>query len=378
MTAVPYRPFAEQAAPFGAGIAAFVERAIATWQPYKPAWNYEDGCVWKGALDLAEATGLRGFSDFVYREISARIDADGHIRGFEAGEFNIDNVNAGKAVATLYADTGEARFRRALDAQIDQLARHPRTRSGNFWHKNIYPNQVWLDGLYMAQPLRCSVARLDGDNATVSDVVAQFTFVQATLRDARSGLLYHGWDESRAERWSDPATGCSPNFWARAMGWYVMALVDCIDALRGGTPAMAAAASSLAAILAETSDALLRVLSANGLWYQVLDRADEPGNYEEASASLMIAYALMKGARLGVLDGAAGKTGLASFAACVERFVDANALHGICGVAGLGNTPYRDGSVAYYLSERIVDNDPKGVGALFMALAEALRAPHLS
>ncbi len=375
MTDPAYRPFAAQAAPFGTDLAALVERAIATWQSYKAAWNYEDGCVWKGALDLADATGLRFFSDFVYREVSLRIDADGCIRGFEVDEFNIDNVNAGKVVVALYESTGETRFRRAVDAQLGQLARHPRTRSGNYWHKRIYPHQVWLDGLYMAQPLRCSVARLDGDDATVADVVAQFEFVQSTLRDARSGLLYHGWDESRAERWSDPATGCSPNFWARAMGWYVMALVDCIDALRDGTPAMEVASKRLAAILSASTAALLRVRSANGLWYQVLDRADQPGNYEEASASLMIAYALMKGARSGALDPSDGAVGLASFTACVERFVDAHALHGICGVAGLGNTPYRDGSVAYYLSERLVDNDPKGIGALFMALAEALRMP---
>ena len=330
--------------------------------------------VWKGCLDLGEATGLRFLSDFVYTEVSARIGVDGAIRGFEPDEFNIDNVNAGKVVAALWQATGEARFRIALDAQLGQLARHPRTQSGNYWHKRIYPHQVWLDGLYMAQPLRCTAARIDGDEETIADVVRQFEFVHATLRDAQSGLLYLGWDESRAERWSNPTSGCSPNFWARAMGWYAMALVDCIDALRAGCTDDNDATKRLATILVDVAAALLRVRSRSGLWYQVLDRPSEAGNYEEASASLMIAYALMKGARLGVLGSVESIAGRQALTTCVVRFVDERALHGICGVAGLGNVPYRDGSVAYYLSEPVVANDPKGVAALFMALAEALRA----
>jgi unsaturated rhamnogalacturonyl hydrolase len=368
-------PLARQLARFGPVVAPFVEHYVQTWTSYKPAWNYEDGCVWKGCLDLADASGLRFLHDFVYAEVSARIGADGSIRGFEPDEFNIDNVNAGKVVATLFAHTGETRFRDALDAQMAQLARHPRTRSGNFWHKKIYPHQVWLDGLYMAQPLRCTSARMDGDAEAIADVVRQFEFVQTTLRDAATGLLYHGWDESRAERWSNPGTGCSPNFWARAMGWYAMALVDGIDALRAGhVDATADAASArLATILVDVATALMRVRSRGGLWYQVLDRPAEAGNYEEASASLMIAYALMKGARLGVLAHDASNAGRQALATSIARFLDERALHGICGVAGLGNVPYRDGSIAYYLSEPVVANDPKGVAALFMALAEALR-----
>jgi unsaturated rhamnogalacturonyl hydrolase len=206
----------------------------------------------------------------------------------------------------------------------------------------------------------------------VDDVIRQFDHVHAHLRDANTGLLYHGWDESRSERWSSPDTGCSPNFWARAMGWYAMALVDCIELLRDGA-LVPGATTRLMAIFGEVADALIRVRSESGLWYQVLDRSDEPGNYEETSASLMIAYALMKGARLGVIDAAAGIVGRQALQTCVDRFLDDTQLHAICGVAGLGNVPYRDGSVAYYLSEPIVANDPKGVAALFMALSERLR-----
>jgi unsaturated rhamnogalacturonyl hydrolase len=367
-----HRLLADSTAPFGTHVAPFVHGYVQSWRTYKPSWNYEDGCIWKGCLDLAEASGQRFLSDFVYREVSARVADDGAISGYSPDEFNIDNVNPGRVLSMLLASTGEQRFRLALDAQIAQLARHPRTQSGNYWHKQIYPNQVWLDGLYMAQPMRCSYALLTGDSAIVADVVCQFEFVHAHLRDARSGLLYHGWDESRAERWSDPESGCSPNFWGRAMGWYAMALVDCVDLLRPGA-LLPGASDRLAATFGEVAEALLRVRSASGLWLQVLDRADEPGNYEEASASLMIAYALMKAARLGLVDTHAGQAGRSALKTCVDRFLDDSQLHSICGVAGLGNTPYRDGSVAYYLSEPIVANDPKGVAALFMALAEALQ-----
>ena len=345
---------ARQTAHFGVQVAPFVHAYVQAWTSYKPAWNYEDGCVWKGCLDLADASGARFLSDFVYREVSARVGCDGHIRGYDADEFNIDNVNPGKVLASLFASTGEARFRTALDSQMSQLERHPRTLSGNYWHKRIYPHQVWLDGLYMAQPLRCSWAMLVQDAPTVADVVRQFEHVHTHLRDDATGLLYHGWDESRAERWSNPATGCSPNFWARAMGWYAMALVDCIDALRTGLPMLSAdaAAARLSEMFVDVVDALLRVRSAAGLWFQILDRPDESGNYEEASASLMIAYALLKGARLDIVDSHAADAGRRAFAACVERFLDDRRLHSVCGVAGLGNVPYSDGSVAYSCPSR--------------------------
>lgn len=366
------RHLGELTSRFGTQVAPFVHGYVQAWKTYKPNWNYEDGCIWKACLDLADASGQRFLSDFVYREVSARVAGDGSISGFDADEFNIDNINPARVLAMLLERTGEDRFRIALDAQMAQLDRHPRTRSGNFWHKRIYPNQVWLDGLYMAQPVRCMVAVASLDDAIAADVVSQFEFVHAHLRDMRSGLLFHGWDETRIERWSNPETGCSPNFWGRAMGWYAMALVDCVDVLKAN-PRFSSATVTLSSVFAEVADALMSVRSSSGLWYQVLDRPKDPGNYEEASATLMLAYALMKGARLGVLGEAYGEAGQAALSTCIERFLDERQLHAICGVAGLGNIPYRDGSVAYYLSEPIVANDPKGVAALLMALAEALR-----
>jgi unsaturated rhamnogalacturonyl hydrolase len=339
---------------------------LASWKPYRPFWNYEDGCVYKGALDLAAATQATSYFDFAYHAISERTAQDGTLTGFDPAELNIDNVNAGKALFTLYTQTNEARFRLAIESQHGQLEQHPRTKSRNFWHKKIYPNQVWLDGLYMAQPFRCAYAKLASRPEIVDDVLAQFRHVRATMRDERTGLYYHGWDETRAERWSNPRTGCSPCFWGRAMGWYAMALIDCIEFLPRGR-------DELSTELKGVSDALLRVQSARRLWYQVLDQGTRAGNYEEASATVMIAYALMKGARLGVLPSSYGDAGSRSYGAAVERFLMNDELTGICAVAGLGNVPYRDGSYEYYLSEPIVSNDPKGAGAFMMATAEAFR-----
>ena len=357
---------------FSPRVPRLVARYLAQWQPYRPFWNYEDGCIYKGCLDLAAATGEPRFSEFVLREVSARVAPDGALQGFDPTEFNIDNVNAGKVLFPLFAQTGERRFRLAIDNQHSQLERHPRTQSGNFWHKKIYPHQVWLDGLYMAQPFRCAYAKLARRPEIFDDVQRQFAHVRATMRDANTGLYYHGWDESRAERWSNPETGCSPCFWGRALGWFVMALVDCCEQSADASPATTAL---LIEILRDTSDALMHVRSASGFWYQVLDQGTRAGNYEETSASLMIAYALMKGARLGLLASSLGNTGVQSLQAVIERFLTETQLHGICGVAGLGNVPYRDGSYEYYLSEPIVANDPKGIGALLMALSEGVQVP---
>ncbi len=347
---------------FGKQIEPFIASYSASWQPYRPFWNYEDGCIYKGCLDVARASGDRSLADFVHREVSARVAPDGAIRGYDPEEFNIDNVSAGRSLFHLLSDTGEERFRLAIELQASQLERHPRTQSGNYWHKKIYPNQVWLDGLYMAQPFRCAYGKLTQKRSILQDVLRQFGNVRDVMRDPATGLYYHGWDESRQERWSNPATGCSPCFWGRAMGWFMMALADCIAFDEGDL---------LRDMLRDTTGALMRVRSPNALWYQVLDQGTRAGNYEEASASLMIAYAMMRGARLGALDTTMRVEGLRSFRACVDRFLTDRELQGICGVAGLGNVPYRDGSYEYYISEPVVPNDPKGVGAFLMALSEA-------
>lgn len=370
MSPADHRALEEKTASAGAQVAPFIRHSFAQWRPYRPFWNYEDGCIYKGALDLHAATRIPYFFDFVYREISSRVAPDGAITGFDPAEFNIDNVNAGKALFTLCAATKEERFRKAVAVQATQLARHPRTASGNYWHKKIYPHQVWLDGLYMAQPFQVALGVLTGDRDLASDTAKQFRNVHDALRDEKTNLYRHGWDESGAQRWADPVTKQSAHAWGRAMGWFAMALVDCLEFAEAFLPADRAA---LIDQLRDVVRALLAVRTPNGLWRQVLDAPDRAGNYEEASATLMIGYALMKGARLELLDPVAGAAGLASFRLATRRFLTATELGGICGVAGLGGDPYRDGSYAYYLSEAVVANDPKGVGAFLMALSEALR-----
>lgn len=351
----------------------FVEHYLAQWQPYKPGWVYEDGCIFKGCLDLYAATGIARLQDFVWQQVAPRVDSYGDIQGYRVDEFNIDNINPGKLLFSLLQHSGESRFDRAIETQQAQLQRHPRTHTGNFWHKQIYPWQVWLDGLYMAQPFEVAYARLRRRDEVLDDVLRQFAVVREVMRDPQTGLYWHGWDESRSERWSDPRSGCSPQFWARAMGWFMLALSDCLEV---ADEAQRQRMSSLAAQFAEAAEALEAVRSPAGMWWQVLDQGARAGNYEEASASLMIAAACMKGARLGVLAPRYGDTGERAFRATLQRYLGAQRLDGICGVAGLGNRPYRDGSYAYYIGEPQVANDPKGVGALLMALAEMeWRAP---
>ncbi len=350
---------------FGEQVPVFIGAYLKSWHPYRDFWNYEDGMVWKGALDLYTATHDPALRQFVAAEVDARITPQGEMPTFNPQEYNIDGIHAGRALAALYALTGEARYREAMGTQFAQLLTHPRTQSGNYWHKQIYPSQVWLDGLYMAQPFQTAYARVFDLPELFADTVAQFLSVEAHLKDAATGLYYHGWDESRAERWANPETGTSPCFWARAMGWWVMALADVYDLSEGFN-----GRDEIGRLLEMSLSALLRVRSPDGLWYQVLDQGTRAGNYEEASASLMIAYALMKAQRLGLAaDGAAG---LAALQTLCRRFVTPSALNGVCGVAGLGNTPYRDGSYGYYLSEKLTPNDPKGAGALMMALGEGL------
>lgn len=350
---------------FGAQVPVFVEAYIRSWRPYKEAWNYEDGMIWLGALDLYESTGDAALLDFVRTEAERRITPEGVMTTFESDEYNIDNIHAGRILPRLYALTGDDRYRRAMDQQFSQLLTHSRTHSGNYWHKQIYPWQVWLDGLYMAQPFQTAYSQATGKPELFADTVRQFLAVEANLK-GENGLYHHGWDESRAERWADPVTGRSPCIWSRAMGWWVMALADVCEAAEGLD-----GREEIVRLLRESLDALRRVRKPGGLWYQVADQGGRVGNYEEASASLMIAYALMKAERLRVAETAA--EGLSALRMICDRFVTPSALEGICGVAGLGNTPYRDGSYAYYLSEKITPNDPKGVGALMMALSEGAR-----
>ena len=340
-------------------------------------WDYQWGVLLKGIEAVWRATGDDRYLEHIRRNVDRFVAPSGEIATYTMADHNLDHVNPGKLLFALAATSGDARYARAASVLREQLRTQPRTPSGGFWHKRVYPDQMWLDGIYMGCPFYAEHAA--GERAACDDIVHQITLIDAHTRDPKTGLLYHGWDESRHETWADPVTGRSRSFWARAIGWYAMALVDVLELLPD-----AGHRARVAAILRDTLDAIARVQDArSGLWYQVLDQGDRDGNYLESSASCMFVYAFAKGARLGYL--APDRRGLASRAydAVVERFVRIGAdgdvaFEGTCRGAGLGpapaGKPYRDGSFEYYVNEPVVTNDHKGVGAFLLASVELERA----
>jgi unsaturated rhamnogalacturonyl hydrolase len=350
--------------------------AMARFSPVEARWNYEQGLFLMAARAAGEAWGDVELVRSADARTASLIGADGTIAGYRKDEYNLDQVNAGKNLFPLLAETGDARYRAAIDALAAQLAAQPRTRAGGYWHKLIYPEQVWLDGLYMAQPFRARLAALDGDEAAIGDIVAQLALIAEKARDPATGLLRHAWDEGRTQLWADPETGRSPNAWGRAIGWYAMALVDVLDWI----PARGDQAARIGTILRALAGALARFQDeATGLWHQVVDQGGREGNYLEASASCMLAYAFAKGVRLGALDLSPWRA--VADRACegaVGRFLRAEAdglhLDGTCAVAGLGGSPYRDGSFDYYIREPVRSDDSKGVGPFILAQLEYDRA----
>ncbi len=340
-------------------------------------WNYTQGLVFTALLAADEGTADRRYVDYVKRYYDAAVAADGTIGGgYRLDAFNVDHVNPGKALLRLHRRAPTPRTKAALDTLRRQLREHPRTSEGGFWHKQIYPHQMWLDGLYMGAAFLAEYAREFGEAPAFDDVARQFVLMERHARDEKTGLLYHGWDESRQQRWCDPATGRSRQFWGRAMGWYAMGLVDTLDAFPADHPRRA----ELVAILRRLADAVVRVQDQDtGVWWQVLDQPGRAGNYRESSASSMFVYALAKGARLGALDASHLKAARAGYEGLLREFirVDAQGVVSIeraCAVAGLGGNPYRDGSYEYYVGERVRANDPKAVGPFILASLELERA----
>jgi unsaturated rhamnogalacturonyl hydrolase len=279
----------------------------------------------------------------------------------------------------LYRVTGDEKYYKAAATLREQLKGQPRTSEGGFWHKKRYPNQMWLDGLYMGEPFYAEYASVFHQPGAFDDIANQFIWMEKHARDPKTGLLYHGWDESKKEKWASPVTGCSPNFWGRAMGWYGMALVDVLDYFPANHPKRAA----LLQILSRYAAAIEKAQNPqSGLWWDVLDMPGKTGNYEEASASCMFVYTLAKAARLHYLPEthlAAAKKG---YAGIVKTFLQTDAagllnLKGTVAVSGLGGEPYRDGSYSYYVGEKVVVNDPKGVGAFLLAANEMELLPDL-
>jgi unsaturated rhamnogalacturonyl hydrolase len=342
-------------------------------------WTYDEGVVLKGIEGVWLQTGDKKYFNYIHNYIDALISPDGTIKGYKKEDYSLDNVLCGRSVLTLYNVLGTPKYYSALQILRGQLKDHPRIPEGGFWHKKKYTNQMWLDGLYMGDVFYTEYASNFHEDADFDDIANQFILMEHHSRDPKTGLLYHAWDQSHAEKWSDPKTGLSPNFWARADGWYAMALVDVLDKFPVNHPKRA----ELLAILNRLAAAIEKYQSPNGLWYEVMDKSSEKGNYQEASASCMFVYALAKAAREGYLPSSYLAVAKKGYKGIVDKFIETDAngqtnLNGTVSVGGLGGNPYRDGSYAYYLSEKVIQNDPKGVGAFIQASVEIERLAHIN
>ncbi len=335
-------------------------------------WHYEPGVALLALKQVWLRTGEQKFYDYIKRNIDELVSPDGSIRTYCREEYNLDQINEGKLLFFLHETTGDERYRKAAFLLREQLRTHPRTNAGGFWHKQIYPHQMWLDGIYMASPFYAEFARRFDEPEGFEDVARQIIVVEEHTRDPETGLLFHAWDESRSQKWADPDTGCSPHFWGRAMGWYAMAIPDVLDHLPEDHPRR----EQIIAIFRATVDAVVQVQDpASGVWYQVLDQEDKPGNYLESSASCMFVYAIAKGVRMGYLGEEYLAAARKGYDGILTQFVTVDeqglvTLDGICAVAGLGGKPYRDGSFDYYVSEKVIANEYKGVGPFIMASVE--------
>jgi len=353
-----------------------VESTLQRYIPENFSWNYDHGLQVLAIQKAGEATGDERYLKFVADWIDNFVQPDGTIRTYDMETYNVDWVNSGKLLFGAYERTGDERYRKAIETLREQMRKHPRNHANGFWHKQIYPFQMWLDGIYMAGPFMSEYAMRFDEPETFDDVTYQITLIDEHTRDPKTGLLYHAWDESKQQRWCDPETGLSNYFWGRAIGWYVMALVDILDHL----PQNHAKRSDLIAKLDRTAEAIVKVQDeATGLWYQILDLPERKGNYLEASASIMFVYAFAKGVRNGYLAQDYLLSARRGYRGVLQNLIKIDSqgfltLEKVCGGAGLGGDPYRDGSFEYYISETIIPNDPKGVGPFILAALEMERA----
>ncbi len=333
-----------------------------------PKWGYTHGLVLNAFLQLYKETGDETYYNYVKGYLDELINADGSIKTYPFEDYNIDKINPGKLLFTFYEKTREEKYLKAMQLLRKQLEEHPRTSQGGFWHKKRYPSQMWLDGLYMGAPYYAQYAVTYGDAENLADVAKQFELIQEHAIDPETKLLYHGWDESKEQKWANPVTGVSPNFWSRSLGWYAMALVDVLDYFPEDHPKRALLISYLNQLI----EALIPFQHESGLWYQVPTMGDKEGNYLEASGSAMFAYAIAKGVNKRYLDTYFKTVANKAFDGLTQKLIKRNddgtiTLTQVCAVAGLGGDPYRDGSYEYYVNERIQTNDPKGTGPFIMA-----------
>lgn len=351
-------------------------RCPESWQlDFQPQlkWDYCHGLELQAMLDVYDAYGDTKIYDYALAYADTMILADGSIKTYKLHEYNIDRLNSGKFLFRLYEQSKDQKIKKAIDLLRSQLDTHPRNEDGGFWHKKIYPNQMWLDGIYMASPFYAEYAFRNNRPQDYADVVNQFITCARHTYDPKNGLYRHACDVSRKQRWADPVTGQSAHSWGRAMGWYAMAFVDALDFIpkhEAGRDSMMVILNNIATQVKKLQD------SKTGLWYQVLDKSGEKGNYLESSCSTMFTYALFKAVRMGYIDKSYLDVALKGYKGILDNFIEVDrdgvvTLTKACAVAGLGGEKnYRSGDYTYYINETIRSNDPKAVGPFIMASLE--------
>lgn len=339
-----------------------------------PKWDYVHGLVMSSFEKLYKKTNNQSYYDYLKGYADATIAPDGTIPSYTMEKYNIDMIVSGNILFFLHDKTNEDKYLKAIQTMREQLSKQPRTTEGGFWHKKIYPNQMWLDGLYMGSPFYAQYTSKYENGEQLNDVAKQFELIQKNLLDSKTGLLYHGWDESKEMAWANKNTGTSPNFWSRSLGWYAMALVDVLDHFPKNHPKR----NELISYLNSLSFSLLKYQHSSGLWYQVTDQGEREGNYLEASGSAMFAYAFAKGVNKGYLPKEFMNHANKAFDGLTTNLMQVTPegytiLTQVCAVAGLGGKPFRDGSYEYYINERKKDNDPKATGPFILAALELNR-----
>jgi len=330
----------------------------------EPKWEYTFGLVLKSIEKVWKATGDDQYLEYIDAYYDFMIEEDGTIKKYDITNFNIDRIAPGRPLFALYDETGKEKYKDAIEQLRYHLKYQPRNHLGGFWHKHRYQWQMWLDGAYMGAPFYAEYNQRNGDYESFDDVALQLKLMFEYMRDPGTGLLYHGWDQSKTQSWANPETGLSPNFWGRAMGWYAMAIVDVLDYFPENHPQH----DDLTIILEELVEALEKYQDEeSGVWYQVVDQGDREGNYLEASASIMFTYAIKKGANEGYLDESYHDFAEEAFQGILDEFIEVDedglvSINHACAVAGLGGDPYRDGTYEYYVNERIQVNDTKATG----------------
>lgn len=336
-----------------------------------PKWDYKIGMILTGYEKLYNQTKDQKYFDYVKAYADKLIDKNGAFQNFDPKDHNIDFINAGKILFNLYETTKEQKYLTALQTLRRQFDDHPRTASGGFWHKKIYPNQMWLDGLYMGEPFYARYTAAFEEGEKLEDAALQFELLHDHTFDKKTGLYFHAWDESKKMAWANPETGTAPNIWLRAIGWYGMALVDALDYFPKDHPKH----KELVQYLNELATAVSKYQDKSGLWYQVPNLPTKKGNYLEASGSSMLVYALAKGVHKGYLPAKFESVANNGFNGLISKLIKVDkdgTIHitQVCASAGLGGNPYRDGSFDYYINEKITTDNSHGLGAFLLASIE--------